>query len=264
MGAFEEWANKLRLPLNRDAGRNILGAFARVIADLAAEEAEDANFEHLPQKASITDSIKLVASERLIEPGTTETTANLARRLTYAVDQWQLASQPVGMLCALQFAGFCPVAEDVIIVQQNGRAHRLTTVPPDLDDMRAAVLSSDLGNNPPIGGVRPLAAGVTPWWHIDTDIDAENDQFNGRFALLYPAPLGTWAAPVNPPTDVSSPTRSEVNRLRRIVQRWKPAKAKCVGIYVATAGEMWGWPVGTWGDPGVWGGTVVHWPIEEN
>jgi hypothetical protein len=56
-----------------------------------------------------------------------------------------------------------------------------------------------------------------------------------------------------------------VELLRRLVRRWKSAHSTCSGIYVEGAEESWGWhsanPVvggdlGTWGDAGVWGGTV--------
>ena len=52
-------------------------------------------------------------------------------------------------------------------------------------------------------------------------------------------------------------SKDNQGRLSRIIRRWRPAWAQCMGVFVLQSGEMWGWPLGTWGDPGTWGGSSV-------
>ncbi len=52
---------------------------------------------------------------------------------------------------------------------------------------------------------------------------------------------------------------SDLNALRTLIRRWKPACTRCVGIKILASGLMWGWPsTQKWGDAGlVWGGETV-------
>lgn len=61
---------------------------------------------------------------------------------------------------------------------------------------------------------------------------------------------GTWGSTASP---------EEVGRVLRLVLQWKPAEARCDGVLVMLGGELWGYPEGTWGDPGVWGGEAAKW-----
>jgi hypothetical protein len=61
---------------------------------------------------------------------------------------------------------------------------------------------------------------------------------------------GTWGSSASP---------EEVDRVLRLVRQWKPAEAYCGGVLVMLGGELWGFPEGTWGDPGVWGGSSIRW-----
>lgn len=75
-------------------------------------------------------------------------------------------------------------------------------------------------------------------------------------------PVLAWKVGDSP---FASMTASDLARLRRIVRDWKPARARCVGLYVLISGEFWDWPVGTWDEPGgFWGppGDVVHFEME--
>lgn len=61
---------------------------------------------------------------------------------------------------------------------------------------------------------------------------------------------GTWG---------STATPQEVQLVIRLARLWKPAHARCQGVLVLLSGELWGYPEGTWGDPGTWGGEAVSW-----
>ncbi len=59
---------------------------------------------------------------------------------------------------------------------------------------------------------------------------------------------GTWGSNLSP---------AEVDDLRAVPREWNAAH--CFGrvTLLTEAAELWGFPVGTWGDPGVWGGEQV-------
>ncbi len=60
-----------------------------------------------------------------------------------------------------------------------------------------------------------------------------------------------WQQGANPFADLHP---ADLARLRRIIARWRPGKATCMGIWVRVQGEMWDWPVGTWDEAGgTWG-----------
>lgn len=63
-------------------------------------------------------------------------------------------------------------------------------------------------------------------------------------------PVLAWEVGAHPFANMPG---AEITRLRRIVNDWRPAKARCMGAIVTVSGELWGWPQGTWGDPGTWG-----------
>lgn len=59
---------------------------------------------------------------------------------------------------------------------------------------------------------------------------------------------------------------ADLDRLRSIVERWKPAKATCVGkglpgIALIIEGAVWGWPIELWDDDGLWGASVVTYTL---
>lgn len=313
---YQAWAQRLRLPWMSTKGRGYMMALAKVLGDLTIDWGTQANLEHLPEYAS-SPSVALTASERQIDAGPTEASSALATRITGAVQSWQRAGTPLGLLTALHWAGF----RGAIIVQQNGRAFQLAD--PNVLAPRQTI--TVLGGHPGIGNA--------PWWTFD------NDRANcSRFALLFPAgttsfarigfadftgaedgetvpwPTAVFASPfddtsyltlpgppatsggavavwcINDSTKTSNSIRvgasgsfvgrvavlawavgahpfagmsaTDLARLRRIVRGWKPAKARCMGAFAIISGELWGWPVGTWGDPGVWGGEAVAFVME--
>lgn len=198
--AYQAWVQRLRLPWLGLKGRAIMGGLATVLGDKTIDWGTQANLEHLPEYASPL-SVPLIASERQIDAGPLESSAALATRLTGAVQAWQRASTPLGMLLALYWAGF----PGAVIVQQNGQAYTLQ-LPLLVDTSRAdwpltvnpvtSLVTTTLGVpgttlQPFGGGTKPLPA-TQPWWTFDGNYD-----FTSRFAVLFPGPLPsaaiTWA-----------------------------------------------------------------------
>ena len=66
-----------------------------------------------------------------------------------------------------------------------------------------------------------------------------------------------YAVGANPYGPVS-PGANDLARLRRLINRWRPAKAKCMGAWVYIGGRQWGWSLTRkWGDGGTWGGVTA-------
>lgn len=81
---------------------------------------------------------------------------------------------------------------------------------------------------------------------------------SGSFVGTVPV-LG-WPDGENPFANISA---SDLAKCKRIVRDWKPAKAKCMGLFVLVSGRSWGWPLVAWGDVGLkWGGEVVAFSLE--
>jgi len=251
MATYEEWITSQRLPWLGTKGRAIVGAFAAVLGDRALEWAKQAFLEHLPEKATAASNA-LTASERQIEPGPTEANAALATRLVRAVAQWRLAGAPLGLLLALYYAEFA----EAVIVQQNGRGYNLSGTS-NLDDIAdlttqpAWYIVTTLGLNPAIpasaDGRPAIASGTVPWWTFDVShMDTAGNQFTSRFAILFP---------VGNTVDLS--VQANLDRIRRVIQRWRPAKATCVTIIDVLSGAVWGWPASqNWGGFS-WGGSIA-------
>lgn len=190
-------------------------------------------------------ALPFLGVERMLEQGASETDATFRVRLRTAWSEWQAAGGPLALLDQLAAIGYTSANGDPVIVQANGRAYQRSA--------GGALVTTDLGPNWRISG-------SPPWWWVDPDFANWP-----RFAVLFPGsgslPSG-WATPTSPPS--VDPGQDEVDQIVRLIRRWKPAKARCVGILVVTAGGCWGWPVtDLWGDVGdVWGGdTVITWTV---
>jgi hypothetical protein len=264
----QTWARDLRLAFNGTKGGRILSGFAQILVDKAIDWGTAAVIKRFPQPTdgSLPDpaALALLASERQIEPGPTETSSALATRLVAAIPQWRLAGSPIGMLVEMYFAGF----PGAVVVTQTGRYYTITGTP-NLDDVEAVrtdytipswFTSGNLGLNPYIpastDGKPAIPAGTVYWFTFDGGMDGDGNQYNSRFGILFPS-----TAP-----DPGLGTTANLDRLSRIVNRWRPAKAKCFGVAVYVSGAIWGWPVdSTWGDFGgaslPWGGTVTSYGV---
>lgn len=205
--------------------------------------------------AAPADALPYLGSELTLERGPTESEADFRARLAAPWTAHRHAGSGYGILTQLRAIGYTSTNGDPTIVQQNGLALSL--------DAAGALVKTLLGPNPAIGGNMPLVAGTTEWWTFDSGLDANGDQYNGRFALLFPSLPSGWTTPTDPP--VAAPTLAEVNTIRRFVNRWREGARRFMGIYVLVGGIAWGWPPDLeWGDAGDWGdGDVIAWGPEE-
>lgn len=259
MGAFEDWITKLRPSWMGDKARGLLGGAAAVLGDQMVTDSQAGLLEQLPRSAQSALSIDLQMSEKQLEPGPSESYALKRERIEKAIDQHRLAGTALGLCLALHYAelygGF--------VIQQNGLAFTITSTPV-LDDLAALPTIpswfsiTTLNNaNPAIpaspDGHDAIPAFTVPWWSMSGgDMDADGNQFTSRFIILFPS-----SGPFNSVDFVGQP--DQLDRIRRVIAAWKPAKATCVEIIDQTGGLIWGWPLTqNWGDPGlVWGGTAL-------
>lgn len=242
-GLYEQWAKDLPLGHNGPINQALWGALAKVVGDNSLADAQSMVFESLPGYAS-AGANGLTANDRGLEKGPAESDDDFAARLLVAADQWALAGTPVGLLMQLWWSGF----EEAVLVQQNGIAHTLTGAPV-LEELSAFVAAlraqapiafpswyvvEDLPNaNPELpasaDGKPAVAALTIPWWSFDGGMDAEGNQYCGRFALVFPS-----SAP-----EPGLGTAATLARLRRIVEKWRPTSRKCMGFYVQASGAAW-------------------------
>lgn len=253
---FVKWAKGWRLAFNDETFRAFIRSAAAIGGDKLEEEARQAVLESLPSTASDEKSLGLFGADVGIERGPTESASDYGNRLEIQAYLNRLRGTPFGLLLALEWAEFT----GGVLVTINGRAHYFSAAP-SLDDVKAAVdnaeipsswyVQVDLGLNPPIPivaaeGKSPahgaIAAGTRPWWFYD-HLWAKTH----RFGVLFPAPTAI---------DLTIP--ENLARIRRVIRTWKPANAKCLGIWVNSTGAIWGWPPGNlWGGLGLWGGGAV-------
>lgn len=236
--------------------------------DDVASDARAAVKARFPEEAP-ADALGKIGADRSLEAAAGETDASYAARLKGAWDAWPLAGKALGILNQLWDAGYTFTNGKPILVQQNGRAIYL--------DAAKAPTVVELGLNPAIGGIRPIAVNTVPWWTFDNHLDANNDQYNSRFGLIFgntsivttPGTGVPWDNVATPLDATTRPTLAEVDRIRRIVNTFRPAKAKFMWIAAVVSGWVWGWDPATsappvWGAVGlVWGGTVVQWSSVE-
>jgi hypothetical protein len=165
------------------------------------------------------DALGAIGEERGIDRGATETEAAYRARLRAAWDQWRWAGTPYGLLLAFYYAGYAPSSGRVILQVQKGWQYELRT------DFDPAVHGADEGLvRTNIGAVS--LGGVPQMW--------------SDFAVLFVPPiLPAWSP--TPPADASP----EVNTIRTLIWRWKPAHARCTTLKV-TPVDLWDFPIETY------------------
>lgn len=171
--------------------------------------------------------------------GISENDAEFRIRCRTAWDQWALSGTWVELLYQLYFT--CGIGgSNTYIVQQNGLAYSLSGTPTAGQSPILLLSISLLDLNYSVGDF----SGV-PWWTFDN-----NDDLCARFAVVMLT------------SDLPTPTASSESILNVIVNRWKPAKAKYMGLFALTTGLLWGYPIGSqWGGGGLtWGGTSTFLP----
>jgi hypothetical protein len=165
------------------------------------------------------DALALLADERGIARGQTESEASFRGRVRAAWDVWRWAGTPYGMLLAFYWAGHRPASGRVALQTQNGFQYEFREdFDPAVHAPEDSLTATDLG---------VVNLGGTPELWSD-------------FAVVFlPPVLPAWAASM--PTDGSP----EVEALRRLIVRWKPAHARCVRLRVSTI-DLWDYPVEAW------------------
>ncbi len=196
------------------------------------------------------DALGALGQERLVEQGNDTTTGVTESRTFYASrlqkawghdgirghapdtfhSVWYWGGTALGMLKAFGNLGYRPT-----IIQQNG-----------------LYWSRDMSNNLVVVDNPPLTG--WPYWN--------------SFLVLFPTTPPSWTSPAVPATSGSIPDENEINRLIRLVNLWKPAHMKCLGIQINVSGRVWGYPpAGSGGAPvwgtGTWGGSILRWPVPE-
>ncbi len=169
--------------------------------------------------AAPSDALPIIGAERGLDRSPLESEASFRRRLQSAWDIWRWAGTPFGMLLALYRAGYTPTSGKVVIRTQKGYQHELRPdFDPDLHKPEESVITTNIGTAH-LGGSPEL-------W----------SQFEVLFA---PPPPPAWLP--TPPADSSV----EVNTIRALIRKWKPAHAQCVSLQAAYR-ELWDYPKEPW------------------
>lgn len=187
-----------------------------------------ARFPDNPLGATATpdDALDQTGGERLLERGPGETSAAWGTRLRLAWDAWVYGGTPLGLLTQLKIAGYTNVAIGI------GLGHWYT-----LDGTGALV---DVSFPAPFKAVEGDPA--RRYWN--------------QFVLLFFAPLPVSWQTGGPPAANSD----EVAKIKRILNRWRPAVARCWRIAVQVSGGCWGYPVTQlWGDGSTWDSGYGGW-----
>lgn len=177
-----------------------------------------------------SDALALLGAERGIDRGNGEAEASYRQRVRNAWDTWRWAGTAYGMLLAFYWAGYRPQSGKVILQTQGdatagGYQYELRAdFDPAIHAPEESLVVTSLG---------VVHLGGTP---------AELWQ---DFAVFFVNPILTAWGP--PPADGSS----EVEGIRRLIQKWKPGHARCVQLRVIP-GITWGvggttWNAFTWG-----------------
>jgi hypothetical protein len=218
---FETYQAETLAPgwLRDPTGSAFLGAFGAV-KDSLVTRAKDAVKARFPSMCP-EDALALIAAERGIDRGPTESLASFRERVQAAWDVWRWAGTAYGLLLAFYWQGYRPASGRVVIQTETERQYELR---PDFDPKvhtpeNALVISS----------IGPVSLGGAP--ELWSDV-----------AVLFVAPLlPSWLP--TPPADASP----EVEGIRSTIRRWKPAHARCVALKV-TPIDLWDFPAETW-DP---------------
>lgn len=314
---YENWITSIPFAWMGPIARRLWGGLARVVGDWAIDWLKAALDQQHPNTAD-EEALPLIGSGRRRYRGRNESVAAFRERLPRSFAEWERAGTALGLLWEMHLEGWT----GAVIVQQNGRGFHFDG-PIDPNDPRSALVITELGGNPAVGG--------HPWWTFDNNVE-----YCSRFAILFPngagaftrigyavfdgsedgsavatfptpfddtsyltmhgmpisdepaivsvttvgktaasvrvlAPAGwvgkvpvlAWPVGEHPFANMAA---SDLSRLRRVVNDWRPAKARCMGVYVVISGELWDWPVGTWDEPGgIWGppGEVIVFQIHE-
>jgi hypothetical protein len=168
-------------------------------------------------------ALDLLARERVLERGPTETAAHLGERIRTAWDKLPTMGSHPALLEQLDIAGFDRA--NLFVIQRSGRRSTRT-----------------------VGGATTIADGPVWTW------SAKPPEAYAEFGLLFTAaqPSITW--------DSGAGFSADAAKLNRITWLWRPGKADFLGTVIIASGAAWGWPTTrTWGSFN-WGGTGAFIP----
>jgi len=158
-----------------------------------------------------SDALAAIGGERQLERSLLDTDATYQARLANAWATWGYGGTANGLLQALWDLGY----KRPKLCITNGLMY-------SLDGSRSLVLTT-------------LQAGS---W-----LSSWPSKWNRFDVLFVPTlPLTADGAASNWPTAVPASNSDEINALRRIIRRWKPASAVCNSIVIVTAGRVLGYP----------------------
>ena len=243
---FDTWAKTWRWSSRRF--RTMAQGWAAVIGDPVVDWAKQALRERMPDVAGDTQSLGLAGAERQLERAPGESNETFGTRLVAWLQLHGQEGSPLGLLLLLDAMGF----PDGVLVHVNGLAWQITGV---ISYGELAVPGAGLpawvtrtvlpNGNPAIpvstDGKAAIPLGTVPWWTFAGDqMDAEGNQHTSRFGVLFPSGLPALS-------DLAQ--AANLARIRRTIAAWRAGKAKCMGIWVVSAGDLWDWPVDEWENP---------------
>lgn len=182
------------------------------------------------------DALEYHASERSLERMPADTEAEWRARLLNAWELWKWAGTKKGVIDAVKLTGL-----------ENVEIKEYWDWPDPIVGFQIAHTFADPATHILYIGGPSTDKWAKFWVIIDQPHPWETDGTWGDPGVYGDG--GTWG---------STATQEETHRLRRMVQQWKPAHAWCVNIIIILSGELWGDPVGVWGDPGTWGGEAIY------
>jgi hypothetical protein len=204
--------------LRGDAGRAFLEAFG-AMKDAQVARAKEAVKARMPGVCP-ADALAILGGERGIDRGLTESEESFRSRVRSAWDVWRWAGTPYGLLLAFYWAGYRPTSGKVVLQTQGGKQHELRAdFDPAVHTPENAIVVTNLG---------VVHLGGTP-----------AELWSDCAVIFLPPVVPAWLP--TPPADGSA----EVEAIRRLISKWKPAHARCVRLRVSTV-DLWDYPAETW------------------
>jgi hypothetical protein len=192
--------------LQRPRWAAFLGSYGQALDDLV-DRAKLSVKARFPSYAP-TDALTAIGGERQIPRVPGETDDHYAARLLAAWESWKWGGTALGLLRALNTAGFTGAKLEIV----NGLQYELNT------QLELVITQLPRGS-----------------WLIDSD-----QTFWSKFQVVF-------CHPTLPPRwrrRLPSAVSDEVNALRALILKWSPGFATCAGIAVITQGRSFGFPTG--------------------
>lgn len=172
------------------------------------------------------DALPFIGNDRQIDRGPSESATGYAARLTRAFDSWRVAGNARELLAQTR-AYFLPSPPPIRIVNDRSVWH---SIDPTTGEVTRSIAS------PPNWTWDDDASSATPtpasprWWRawlvIDSSAGPWRQWFYGEPGVTFGSGL-TWG---------STATEEEVQSIRRVVAKWKPAHAHARVILTFAAG----------------------------